>query len=90
MSIGDPAAAAAAAAAQNYNYYMYLQSCNVAAQQASPAIAPSLSPPTVSTAASLVNGHNSNSNGCSSGSSSNPNGSRSTGSSITPTVQTST
>ncbi|ODM87441.1 Paired box protein Pax-1 [Orchesella cincta] len=45
MQIGDPANIAAAAAAQNYNYYMYLQSCNVAAQQqASPAIAPSLSP----------------------------------------------
>jgi len=57
MQIGDPANIAAAAAAQNYNYYMYLQSCNVAAQQASPAIAPSLSPPVVSTASVLTNGH---------------------------------
>ncbi|CAL8110910.1 unnamed protein product [Orchesella dallaii] len=65
MQIGDPANIAAAAAAQNYNYYMYLQSCNVAAQQASPAIAPSLSPPVVSSAASsvLTNGHHGHGNG---------------------------
>ncbi|CAG7733685.1 unnamed protein product [Allacma fusca] len=53
MAMGDQAAAAAAAA-QNYNYYMYLQSCNAAAQN-SPAIAPSLSPP-VSSTALLTNG----------------------------------
>jgi len=55
MSLGDPAATAAA---QNYNYYMYLQSCNAAAQT-SPAMAPSLSPPVVgstATAAGLTNG----------------------------------
>jgi hypothetical protein len=47
MSLGDPAAAAA----QNYNYYMYLQSCNAAAQT-SPAMAPSLSPPVLGSTSS--------------------------------------
>jgi len=46
--MGDSsAAAAAAAAAQNYNSYLqnwYFHSCNAAAAQTSPSIAPSLSP----------------------------------------------